>query len=182
MSALLSFPMAPGCCPPVPDIVWSLSAAGQQRARSFQPVNGIGRVLLGPAAPDASGSQFKTAWISIVLPIVPITRYYLMEEGSLTLGTKTTTRYRIVGRSRLVGAEIARTYLYCWVVAPLIGAGPAALLLSQADELADSIGVFGLIALFLVILFASVAALSYGTKFVRQRFFTPRSVVVRPEP
>jgi hypothetical protein len=42
--------------------------------------------------------------------------------------------------------------------------------------------VFGLIALFLVILFASVAALSYGTKFVRQRFFTPRSVVVRPEP
>jgi hypothetical protein len=81
-----------------------------------------------------------------------------------------------------VGAEIARTYLYCWVVAPLIGAGPAALLLSQADELADSIGVFGLIALFLVTLFASVAALSYGTKFVRQRFFTPRSAVVRPEP
>jgi hypothetical protein len=163
----------------VSDIVWSLSPAEQARARSFQAVNGIGRVLLGPTPRDASGLHFKTAWISIMLPIVPVARYYLQEVSSVSTGVSTTTRYHIVGRSRIVGAEVVRTYLYCWFVAPLAGAGPAALLLSQADELADSIGVFGLIALFLVTLTASVALLMFGTNLVRKRFFTPRTVVLR---
>ncbi|WP_240522035.1 hypothetical protein [Amycolatopsis vastitatis] len=164
------------------DIVWSLSPAEQARARNFQAVNGIGRVLLGPTARDASGMHFKTAWISILLPLFPIARYYLQEVGSLSTGMSTTTRYTIVGRSRIVGAEVVRTYLYCWLVAPLVGAGPAALLLSQADELADSIGVFALIALFLVTLAASVALLTFGTNLVRKRFFTPRTVILRNEP
>jgi hypothetical protein len=166
----------------VSDIVWSLSPVEQARARSFQSVNGIGRVLLGPTVRDASGMHFKTAWISILLPLIPVARYYLQEVSSLSTGVSTTTRYHIIGRSRLIGAEVVRTYLYCWLVAPLIGAGPAALLLSQADELADSIGVLGLIALFLVTLTASIALLTFGTNLLRKRLFTPRPVILQDEP
>ncbi|RSM38379.1 hypothetical protein DMA12_33075 [Amycolatopsis balhimycina DSM 5908] len=145
-------------------------------------MNGIGRVLLSPTTRDESGAHFKTAWISILLPLIPIGRYYLQEVSSLSTGVRTTTRYHIIGRSRLVGAEVVRTYLYCWLIAPLVGAGPAALLLSQADELADSIGVFGLIALFLITLTASITLLSFGTNLARSRFFTPRTVILQDKP
>jgi hypothetical protein len=118
---------------------------------------------MGLTRADESGRCFATRWVTALgLPLIPLGRYYLKEAGmSLTsqgLGSTTTTRYEIFGVSPLRISEIIRTYLYCWLFVPALGAGPSLLLLADADDVAEVLpgGIIGVIVLFAMMLIASV--------------------------
>jgi hypothetical protein len=102
----------------------------------------------------------------------------LLPEGGghhllLTRRTSTeTTSYQILGTALLRSSEIIRTYLYCWLIAPLIGAGPLLVYLVNADQLAHSLpgGFFTFLILMFVILFAGpILLLALHTRY-RERF------------
>ncbi|GAA4518139.1 hypothetical protein GCM10023191_091810 [Actinoallomurus oryzae] len=128
--------------------------------------NGFGWAMMGLTRVDESGRCFATRWVTALgLPLVPLDRYYLKETGMTVVshgfGSTTTTRYEIFGVAPLRGSEIIRTYLYCWLFAPLLGAGPTILLLSDADDVSAALpgGVIALIVLFVLLLIASIMLL-----------------------
>lgn len=125
--------------------------------------NGFGRTMMGLTRTDGSGRCFGTRWLTaFALPLVPLERYYLTEgETTYTsqgVSSTSTTRYQIAGVASLRIGEIIRTYLYCWLFAPILGGGPLLLLLLNADSVANSIpgGIFLFLVLIFVVLFASV--------------------------
>ena len=139
--------------------------------------NGFGRTMMGLTRVDESGRCFATRWFTVFgLPVVPLDRYYLKEAGMTVAargaGTVTTTKYEIFGTAALRGSEIIRTYLYCWLFAPLLGVGPVLLLLSDADGLADELpgGVLTLIVLFILLLAVSVTLVVVIHGFYRKRW------------
>jgi hypothetical protein len=85
-------------------------------------VMGIGEALYRNTSPDATGRYFATSWFTLLLPIVPLGRYYVSQGETQTeytpiVGSKVSTEYRFYGRSRLRLVEIVRTFLYCWGLA-----------------------------------------------------------------
>jgi hypothetical protein len=88
---------------------------------------GIGETLFRNSAPDASGRFFATSWFTLILPLVPLGRYYVSQGATETsytpmVGSQVTTHYRFYGRSRLRPVEVIRTFLYCWgLAAGLLG-------------------------------------------------------------
>ncbi|WP_051791612.1 hypothetical protein [Amycolatopsis jejuensis] len=150
----------------MPDEVWPLTPDDHPRLSS---TNGFGTELHGFTREDADGWRFATRWLTALgLPLVPLERYYLREVKTLDamldavrgLPWTHRKRYELSGQSRLRAAEILRTYLFCWVAGPVFIALPVALLLSFADELAESAGVFLLVILFGSVLAGSIMGLS----------------------
>ncbi|MFJ5925008.1 hypothetical protein ACIQF6_20625 [Kitasatospora sp. NPDC092948] len=92
--------------------------------------NGFGRTMLGKTRVDADGACFATRWFTMVmLPIWPLGRYYLKEGETVHVdgrrgASSSTTEYAFLGQAELRGSEILRTYLFCWVVVPVVILGP----------------------------------------------------------
>jgi hypothetical protein len=139
--------------------------------------NGFGWTIMGLTRVDEDGNCFGTRWYTAAgLPILPLDRYYL-KEGDTTYSSRgrtstETTSYQILGTAPLRSSEIIRTYIYCWLIAPLIGAGPLLLYLVNADHLAHSLpgGIITFLILMFVILFAGpILLLVLHTRY-RERF------------
>ncbi|MFE7464553.1 hypothetical protein ACFU6R_10645 [Streptomyces sp. NPDC057499] len=92
--------------------------------------NGFGRTMLGKTKPDAAGACFATRWFTmLMLPIRPLGRYYIKEgetvSASAGRGASTsTTEYVFLGEADLRASEVIQTYLFFWIVIPLVVAGP----------------------------------------------------------
>lgn len=90
--------------------------------------NAIGTMLLHNSRADESGGFFATCWFMVILPVVPLSRYYVRQAGysdeSGLFSVRTTTNYEIVGRSRVRWTEAVRTYLAWWIVMPAALVGP----------------------------------------------------------
>jgi hypothetical protein len=122
--------------------------------------NAIGTMLLHNSRPDESGGFFATCWFMVILPVVPLSRYYVRQTGysdeSGLFSTRTTTRYEIVGRSRVRWIEVVRTYLAWWIVMPAAFVGPIVAAVGREDENAGLYGMFisvGLVLLLLTLFF-----------------------------
>lgn len=87
-------------------------------------INGIGATLLGISAPDEFGNSTATTWFTFIyLPLIPVGRMtvrFLEHKGS-------GFSYTIIKKEKLVLTEIFRTYLFGWILFPLMIFGPAAI-------------------------------------------------------
>jgi hypothetical protein len=130
-------------------------------------MNGIGWTMMGLTRVDRDGNCFGTRWFTLFgLPILPLDRFYLKELGTQHESqgirqTKSTSRYQVFGTAPLSVNELIRTYLYCWLFGPLIGAGPLVVYLLDADHLAHSLpgGVITYLVLLFVVLLVSIGVL-----------------------
>ncbi|MFD8597851.1 hypothetical protein ACFV1L_22880 [Kitasatospora sp. NPDC059646] len=101
--------------------------------------NGFGRTMLGRTRVDADGACFATRWFTAaMLPIVPLGRYYLKVGETVDVAGRggastSTTQYLFLGEARLRPSEILRTYLFFWVLVPLLTALPVTLFALNAD-------------------------------------------------
>lgn len=125
--------------------------------------NAIGTMLLHNSRADETGGSFATCWFMVILPVIPLSRYYVRQTGyrdeSGFFSIRTTTSYEIVGRSRVRWIEVVRTYLAWWIVMPAAFLGPIVVAVGKEDENAGLYGMFvsvGLVFL-LLILFALYA-------------------------
>ncbi|SDW41470.1 hypothetical protein SAMN05421504_101518 [Amycolatopsis xylanica] len=164
----------------MPDIVRHLTPGEREKLRTITSMNGVGRTLLSSTPTDASGAHFMTLWFTLLGPVFPIGRYYLRSAEPDPLGggvhmIGSHSRYDILGRSSLVPGEVIRTYLYCWLLAPLAVVGPLVPLLANIDDVWAAIGFW---AFFLVVgaLLGLAFALVYGTRFVSRRWRKPRAM------
>lgn len=97
--------------------------------------NGIGFDLKGLTRTDADGFCFATRWFIIAgLPIIPLGRYYVREEGMTVDATIDTTRYTIAGTASLRMSEILRTYAFRWLT-PIAVLVPMIAVLNRADDI-----------------------------------------------
>ncbi|GAA3020241.1 hypothetical protein GCM10010519_56820 [Streptomyces lactacystinicus] len=118
----------------MPDKVRPLRAAPR-----LGTVNGFGRTMLGKTRVDAQGACFATRWFTVLmLPIRPLGRYYVKEGETVDVpgrggASTTTTEYVFLGEAELRASEVIRTYLFCWLVVPLVVAGPVTLFGLNAD-------------------------------------------------
>jgi hypothetical protein len=161
------------------DDVRPLAPAKRVRLGSY---DGFGFGFKGFTRTDSRGGCFATRWIMLLgLPLIPLDRYYVTEQGTSTFNagnySRTTTGYLIHGRSRLSAEEIVRTYLFQWVLGPAIVLVPIILWLSHADEIVgettDSVsgGRFALlIGVFLIWLIGSISGLAFLTTTYRRRW------------
>ena len=85
---------------------------------------GMGWRLLHNTRPDADGRLFATRWLIVLLPIVPLGRYHVRRGRISSTGREFTIEYRFFGRSPLRPVEVIRTYVYFWVVVPVLFLGP----------------------------------------------------------
>jgi hypothetical protein len=80
-------------------------------------LNGIGTTLLGIGSPNDRGERTATRWVTFLYaPIVPLNRYtvrFLPYRGS-------GFHYEILAEEKLAWNEIALTYLYGWLLFPLL--------------------------------------------------------------
>jgi hypothetical protein len=117
------------------DPVWRLPS---NKVPSLGTENGIGTTLLHNSRPDAGGRFFATRWLMIVLPIAPLGRYYLRQGRSYDSGglftVRSTTEYEFHGRSRLRVSEVVRTYVFWWLVLPVVFVGPIIAGISWAEQ------------------------------------------------
>ncbi|MFF2961685.1 hypothetical protein ACFVT1_22770 [Streptomyces sp. NPDC057963] len=105
--------------------------------------NGFGRTMLGKTRPDAEGACFATHWFTMLLPIWPLGRYYIKEGETVVVAggrgaSASTTQYVFLGRAELRMSEVIRTYLFFWVMAPLVVAGPVTLFGIDGDAFSRS--------------------------------------------
>lgn len=162
------------------DEVWPLPPNTKVRLGTS---NATGWEFNGQTRKDEFGYYFATRWYSFSgLPIVPLSRYYLRDAGLDILVSSGATKYEIAGQSRLRADEIVRTYLACWVVAPLIIAGPLVAWVGNADQLTDwmaedaSWPVYVLIGGFAFWLLASIGILIFVLHLYRARWAPIREV------
>ncbi|GAA5153100.1 hypothetical protein GCM10023214_05610 [Amycolatopsis dongchuanensis] len=123
---------------------------------------GFGFMFLHNTRPDARGAFFTTRWLMIVLPIVPLGRYYVRQgpttdsAGFSSVGTS--TEYTILGRSRLRLVELLRTLALFWVVFPAAGVGPIILSIiwdnDESSEWPQAVGALVGIVLIVLVLVA----------------------------
>ncbi|PZT71161.1 hypothetical protein DN402_02740 [Streptomyces sp. SW4] len=104
----------------------------------MESFNAVGTMLLHNSRADESGGFFATCWFMVLLPVVPLGRYYVRqtgyrEDGGL-LFHRATTGYEIVGRSRIRWTEVVRTYLACWIVMPGALVGPIVVALGREGD------------------------------------------------
>ncbi|GAA2557543.1 hypothetical protein GCM10010423_69020 [Streptomyces levis] len=112
--------------------------------------NAIGTMLLHNSRADESRGFFATCWFMVILPVVPLGRYYVRVTGygneSGLFFTSTSTSYQIVGRSRIRWTEVVRTYLAAWIVLPAAFVGPIiAAVVGWGDESATNAGLYGML-------------------------------------
>lgn len=125
--------------------------------------NALGTMLLHNSHVDEKGGSFATCWFMVILPVVPIGRYYVRQTGyaddSGLFSTRTTTRYEIAGRTRVRGIEVILTYLAWWIVVPVAFLGPIIYAVGREEENAPLYGMLVSVGLFflLIVLFALYA-------------------------
>lgn len=102
--------------------------APDEELPNLETYNALGTMLLHNSRADESGRFFATCWFMALLPIFPISRYYVRQTGFREEGNRAITTYEILGRSRIRWIEVVRTYLLCWIVIPVAFFGPVALL------------------------------------------------------
>ncbi|MFI6938639.1 hypothetical protein ACIBI4_05170 [Streptomyces sp. NPDC050418] len=102
--------------------------APDEELPTLESHNALGTMLLHNSRADESGAFFATCWFMVILPVFPLGRYYVRRTGyrdeSGLFSVRTTTGYEIVGRSRIRGIEVVRTYLLWWLLLPAAIAGP----------------------------------------------------------
>ncbi|WP_051580627.1 hypothetical protein [Pseudonocardia acaciae] len=125
---------------------------------------GFGTMFLRNSRPDVNGRYFATSWFCVVLPIVPLGRYYVRQIKSD--GVKTT--YEIFGKSRLRFAEVVRAYLYFWVVIPTVFLGPI-IFAVERDNSNDSFKA-GFVGMFISV---GLLFLALGLLFLYGKYWRP---------
>jgi hypothetical protein len=102
---------------------------------SLYSFNGIGFGLKGLTRTDRDGFCLATRWFMIAgLPIIPLGRYYIREEGTTVDGiSDTATRYTVAGTASLRVSEVLRTYAFSWLT-PIAVIVPMIAVLHRADE------------------------------------------------
>lgn len=95
-------------------------------------INGIGTTFLGVSEQDENGIAAATAWFTFIyLPIFPISRMrvrFLPHKGS-------GFAYELISKDKLVFKEILITYLYGWILYPLVIAFPSFLAIKEVWQL-----------------------------------------------
>ncbi|MBA0050180.1 hypothetical protein E0L36_04485 [Streptomyces sp. AJS327] len=130
--------------------------AGDEDLPDLGTYDAIGTMLLHNSRADESGGFFATCWFMVLLPIVPLSRYYVRQTGyrdeSGLLTSRTTTTYEIVGRSRVRWTEVVRTYLLCWLVLPAVFVGPILFAVLRWDSETSALyGTFVSVGLFFLL-------------------------------
>lgn len=95
-------------------------------------INGIGTTFLGISEPDENGIATATNWFTFIfLPIFPATRVRVRFLEHIGDGYS----YEIISYEKLVLKEIFKTYLYGWILYPLIIAFPAIVAVKEVWQL-----------------------------------------------
>lgn len=80
-------------------------------------INGTGTRFLGYSPLDKDGSCFVTNWVTILyLPVIPLYRAKIKRKITLPIEFK----YEILDKDKLVLKEVIITYLFGWIIFPLI--------------------------------------------------------------
>lgn len=91
-------------------------------------INGTGTTLLGISPMDSSGVATATRWITFLyLPVVPLARYRVHFLPNKGRGFS----YQELERLGLNGREILTTYLFFWLVIPLVLLAPFVLAIAE---------------------------------------------------
>jgi hypothetical protein len=127
------------------DVVRPLEPFEYDRMRSIGTIYGFGTRIIGRSPPDPEGLQTGTLWVFVLgLPILPLCRLLFAtgrSEASVS-GTVVVqhTDYHVAGATPFVPLEIAKTYLYRWILVPLVLLGPVAVYVANTDGIADLLG------------------------------------------
>jgi hypothetical protein len=85
-------------------------------------INGIGFTFSGVSHPDDKGHCTATQWFTFVfLPIFPVARYLVKPLGRAPFRFQ----FQTLAKEKLVLNEVLQTYLYGWILFPLLLLGPA---------------------------------------------------------
>ena len=127
------------------DAVRPLEAFEYDRMRSIGTIYGFGTRIIGRTPPDPEGLQFGTLWVFILgLPIVPRCRLRFSTGRSEAAVSGAVvvqhTDYHVAGATPFVPLEIAKSYVYRWILVPLLLLGPVAVYLANTDGIADVLG------------------------------------------
>ena len=115
------------------------------RMRSIGTIYGFGTRIVGRTPRDGEGLQFGTLWVFVLgLPIYPKCRLLFSTGHSEAAVSGTVvvqhTDYHVAGATPFVTSEIVRTYLYRWLLVPLVLLGPVVLYVLETDTVADILG------------------------------------------
>ncbi|MFD9128767.1 hypothetical protein [Kitasatospora sp. NPDC059571] len=91
--------------------------------------SGIGTKCLGFGHRQADGSHHATRWAVLFdLPVIPLRRHRLRVGATLHTrlgnGSRSVTRYEMLGEDALVVREVLTTYLVYWIIGPVLALGP----------------------------------------------------------
>lgn len=94
-------------------------------------INGIGTWLLGVEKTDQPGIYTATNWITVLfLPLIPLARHRIkptrMQRGHMS--------YEILSKEKLNALEVLRTYLFGWILIPLLGFAPIVLAVAEVQS------------------------------------------------
>jgi hypothetical protein len=129
----------------VDDVVRPLGTLEYARMRSIGTIYGFGSRIVGRTPRDAEGLQFGTLWVfAFGLPVVPRCRLLFSTGHSEAAMSGTVvvqhTDYHVAGATPFVASELVKTYVYRWLLVPLVLLGPVVLYLGATDAIADVLG------------------------------------------
>ena len=115
------------------------------RMRSIGTIYGFGSKIIGRTPRNAEGLQFGTLWaFAFGLPLYPRCRLLFStghSESSVSGAVVVQhTDYHVAGATPFVPVELVKTYLYRWLLVPLVLLGPVALYVLETDAIADVLG------------------------------------------
>jgi hypothetical protein len=98
-------------------------------------LNGIGTRFNGFSKPDEEGKVTATMWFTFFyLPVLPLSKQEFIRE----ITPSNEFRYRVISKQPLQAKEILMTYLFGWIIIPVLWFGPCILCIR---EIADKIGI-----------------------------------------
>lgn len=106
-------------------------------------LNGFGTKYLGYTAPDDEGNCYATEWVvALYFPVFPLARRKLCGEFNAR-GDK---QFYLLGKTPLVTRELIQTYLWGFIVVPVLVLLPLLLMmvLAYAGIIVDHSTAFGL--------------------------------------
>jgi hypothetical protein len=160
----------------VDDVVRPLETLEYDRMRSIGTIYGCGSKIIGRTPRNAAGLQFGTLWVlAFGLPLYPRCRL-LFATGSTEAAVSGAvvvqhTDYHVAGATPFVPIEIVKSYVYRWVVVPLLLFGPVVLYLGNTDAIADVLGSsLPAIVLFVVLPFAWAVGGAFLIDSIHRRY------------
>lgn len=95
--------------------------------------NGIGTRFNAVSGPDKDGNSKATLWITFLfIPIVPLWKAEIKREIALPLKD---FKYQVIQKIPLDKKEILTTYLYGWILIPLLLVAPFIFLVPEVTNL-----------------------------------------------